>query len=243
MSKRSNNLPCLRASSRKVKIKGDLRGMKAREYYAHERMTKNVVAACRRHLDHNLWVKLDRCKPVTKGQAEKIEDALNRAAVEQPEWPFAWPHVKFNFVDLGCSRPGIMVEWVEVRRMPKVESGLGTAYTPNTEDTVSFGGRDGMVVYSKHALEQLVNRVPWLRESGAIKYTPSLVQDVLRDVASAGVVERGAYGPCLVVRSQGGTTLGFFPMVSDVLDGKPVWVCKTFLSPGMRGLPKHEAAA
>lgn len=245
MSKRSSrngHLPGRRASRCRTRIQGDLRGMGSREYYAHQRMTRGAVAACRRHLDPGIWVRLDRCKPVTRGQAESIEDALNRAAVEQPDWPFAWPHVEFRFVDVGQTRPGISVEWVEVRRMPKATGRLGTVYTPNTEDAVSFGGREGMVVYSKHAIEQLVDRVPWLREEGAVEYTPSLVQDMLREVAADGVVERGAHGPCLAVRRRDGMALGFFPMAGDVLDGRPVWVCKTFLSPGMRGLPEHEAA-
>lgn len=225
-----------RLSKTRAKVENDLRGMSAKSYYAHKGMTSGLYRRIREALPANLWTKLDRGRLMTKGQRDKVVDALHRVMATDP-WPYSWPDIIVKFVTTsGQIRSKLNVKVVT---MPKSSSADGTLYfllPEHPQPLVTADGFTGRVGFSSHAIDRMIARSN-TREH-AVRYGPTIVSALLSAILEAGIVEHGVHGPCLVTKN-GGETRGYFPITRTSLpDGRDLWACKTFLEPGMRGAPE-----
>jgi len=215
---------------------GDLRGLSARDYYAREEMSRGILGKLRPLLDPGLWKKLDRGKPIGGDQAEEVLKALGRVAVGSKCWPFSWPVVRMRPKSVGARRPAAEFQHVRVDGIPKVATPDGCVFVP-TRRTVAVGGREGVVGFSRHAVEQWLARTHYaVRHVAGRLGLPELAMRTLEAAVLDGVVEPGAHGPCLAVTHEG-EAVGYFPLARTEVGGRDAWVCKTFLRPGMRGVP------
>lgn len=228
-----------RLSRTPAKVSNDLRGLSAKSYYAHRGMTAGLYGRIRESLPPNLWIKLDRGRFLTKKQQDKIVKALHRVMANDSNWPYSWPDITIRFA-LVSGRLQARLS-VKVITMPKASSSDGTLYFPLPEHPrplVSADGFTGRVGFSSHAIDQMIARTD-IREVCAILRGPTAISEIMSAVLKGGVVEQGAYGPCLAVRLEHGKTLGYFPIKrASLSDGGSLWVCKTFLEPEMRGTPE-----
>lgn len=234
--RRNRNQPT-RLSRTPVKVANDLRGMSAKVYYAHKGMTAGLYRRIKESLPPNLWIKIDRGRFLTERQQSRIVEALHRVMADDPNWPYSWPDITIAFVRVNGQLQTRLS--VRVVTMPKESSSDGTLYFPLPEHPrplVSADGFTGRVGLSSHAIDQLIARSN-TREH-AISHGPTIVSRILSAVLEEGIVEHGAYGPCLVVKNRE-ETRGYLPIKrTSLLDGGALWVCKTFLEPNMRGTPE-----
>lgn len=211
--------------------RGDLRRLNAREYYAREEMTKGIMAKLRPFLEEGLWKKLDRGRPVTGAQAEKIRLALNRMAIASKGWPLSWPVVRLAPGRLGSPE----LRYVEIDGIRKVGTPDGVVYMPAPGVAVSAAGRTGPVGFSSHAIDQWMGRTEGAcRDVAMALGQPGLVRGVLASVVRDGAVESGAGGGLFLAEMHKGEAIGYFPLAACEVDGGLAWVCKTFLTPEMR---------
>lgn len=227
----------VRLSRTPAKVANDLRGMSAKAYYAHQGMTTGLYRRIRESMPANLWTKIDRGRFLTEGQQEKVVEALHRVMVNDSHWPYSWPDITIGFTRVnGRFQTRLRVKVITV---PKESCSDGTLYFPlpeHPQPLVSADGFMGRVGFSSHAIDQMIARSN-TREY-AILHGPTVVSRILSAVLKEGIVEHGAYGPCLVVKN-GEETRGYLPIKRASLpDGRALWVCKTFLEPGMRGAPE-----
>ena len=228
-----------RLSRSRIPRRGDLRGLSARDYYAQEEMTRGILGKLRPLVEPGLWKKLDRGKPISGEQAEEIGRALGSIAVRSKCWPFSWPVVRMTPKGVGAKRPAAEFRHVRVEGMPKVATADGNVFVP-TQQKVEADGRSGTVGFSSHAIEQWLARTNYSARHIAMRLgEPGLAMKFLASVVRGGAVECGQHGPCLAIMTTCGETkaLGYFPLVPTSVGGQDAWVCKTYLHPGMRGVP------
>lgn len=227
-----------RLSRTPAKVINDLRGLSAKAYYAHKGMTAGLHRRIRESMPNNLWIRLDRGRFLTEGQQCRIAEALNRVMVNDPNWPYSWPDITVAIARVNGRLQTRLS--VEVITMPKEPGSDGTLYFPLPEHPktlVSAGGFTGHVGFSSHAIDQMISRSD-LRETTALLRGPTVISEIMSIVLKEGAVERGAHGPCLVIKTKDGKTLGYLPIKRTSLSDRSLWVCKTCLDPDMRGTPE-----
>jgi len=167
--KRNRKVQTIRESRKTTVLKGSLKGMSAKEYYRVQKLaTVNLSSVCAKYLPDNIWKKYDRRKPVKYSQAMLIFDALNRAALDtMVDFPFETPviGVKTKSPKLGKGNTIgriVVLESVSICRLPKIITDEGTSYFVTKQVKVRHDNKEGLVVFSKHAIERMMERIPIL---------------------------------------------------------------------------------
>ncbi len=232
----------MRESRKATKFKGSLKGLSAREYYQIEaRAASNLSSACAKYLPENLWKKYDRGKPLRYSQAMLIFDALNRAAFDTAtDLPFETPVVKIITGDpkLGTTINGrvVILKSVSILKLPKVITDAGTCYLASKQIKMIHDGKEGLVAFSRHAIERMMERVPNI--SNFAKQDTLIPVRMLRHTAASQVISKGDRGPQLRCGFDE-QTIGYFPFVWE----NGMWICTTFLETDMQGTAKTEQKA
>lgn len=216
-----------RLSRIKKQITGHLGELSSQEYYAFIKL-KNPVNDIRPIVGDELFKKFDRGKPLNDNQINTIVAAINQVVFEpfKSLIPYSTPVivVKRNY-DVSSTRSIYSLSQISLFRMEKYNTPDGNGYLA-CDNTVTYGDHTGRVLFSKHAIDRLLERQPKLIELS--KVNTEMIIKVMRQCIKKAKVEIGSVGPQLKC-----DPIGFFPMIWEKELG--MWMLTTFLDKDMRG--------
>lgn len=220
----------MRHSKQDIRIDGSLRGLSAKKFYQLKELSpKKVLLLAKRYAPSNLWIKLDRHKPMSQKQISIIRLAINRAAVEQvKDFPFTTPKLEFKNHPYSNNKSICEFVGISILYWRSVSTSDGTAYFVNSHE-IDCDKRKGPLAFSRHAVERLLERCHGLLKF-AREVNSTIIINFLKKIVTEERIRPTDTGFMLSA-----LPFGFFPMVYD--QGAKCWVCKSFLEDDMKGVP------
>ena len=220
-----------RLSREKIVYNGSLKGMPAKIYYFVQAILqpKSVLSKAARYLDDGLWTKFDRNKPISQRQAAKVLAALNKTLMDDtPDFPFNIAVARLGSrAVLGMTKRVYYIREICTSSLQSMPTELGNAYIPDPDTKLKYQDQEGIVTFSRHAIERMMERIPNLT---TFCLEQPLAPVIILGRAIRSIPEHGA-GLMLPV-----LPFGYFPVV---FAPQNVWVCTSFLTPEMDGTPRE----
>jgi len=217
-----------------------LRGLSFREYQLFQRFNvKDILRQARILMGQELWTKLDRCRPVSRQQYQRIGQFVRQAAVSRvSDYPYHYPQVRFGLQSTSApgGRKGIVLKSVALKSLEKIVSDLGQVYFfPGADEPIDIDGRSGRVGFATHAIERFQERLSELAEYYASE--PSLLLWLVAHIVQDRDIRIGHRPMLSFVIPHDGTreAVGHFSL--EYVDG--YWLATSFVLPGMRGTPEE----
>lgn len=221
-------------------VDGSLKGIKAKEYYQLQDLyPRKIFISARKYMPENLWTKLDRRKPISRKNSQVIKEAINQAAVEQvKDFPFTTPIIeteeqpyrRYRFSPPEPNKFIFTLRSVKIVNMENRPSSQGTVYFASTHGSdVTLDNQSGRIGFSRHAIERLLERCPDI-VSFAKKERCDAVLHLLYVFVKKERIRQSETGYMLTA-----LPFGCFPMTYDYL--AKCWICTSFLTTDMNGLP------
>jgi hypothetical protein len=221
----------------KVRYSGpSLKGMSARSYAQFQNLDpKGLVAATRQYLEHSVWTKFDRKRPLSYNQFQQVCCAINKALMAKTaDFPFQYPEIdyelKHDFKE--HTRYYLILKSIKYITVPHIASEHGNIYLFGKKTEVTIDNKPGIIGFRRHAIERFIERVPVVS-----KYSK------LRSTTFVQIIDGFLIKPKIKVRmlvanattAANSKVIGYFPLEYQ---SPNYWVALTFLLPDMVGTPE-----
>ncbi len=222
-----------RLSKNRLSAADTLQGMSSRSYYAHKKLSGQLINMAKAYLDADIWKKLDRNKPVGKNQGMRILAAIRQAAVNVcPDFPFEYPYLNITVESSNLPTKKIInVKAVAIRQIPHVDTPDGPVYFGHKNKTVTIKEVTGRLGFAKHAIERLFERRTELDNVHLIK--TDMVLHLLDVLALHSTIKYASDSrPYLSFLFTSEDNEGYLPLEQRTVNRseETVWAAKTFLS-------------
>lgn len=221
-----------RLSRERTVYRGSMKGMPAKTYYFVQAIMQStsLVRRSAKYMDRSLWTKFDRQKPLSQRQGGEVAAALNRTLMDDtPDYPFNVAAVRMSTLRVPgkeCKRIYTIKEIV-LSSLKSMGTELGNAYIVDPNKKLLYQGNEGIVTFSRHAIERMMERITGFRD--CCKNEPMAAVFMLAAAGYSSPQEGdGTMLPVL--------PFGYFPVVYAA---EGVWVCTSFLAPDMEGTPRE----